>query len=152
MPKKIKPFDTNLFLTMNNLANRRVSLKCNNSVWVQKNSYSLYSNFILNLYIVYELDNLPRNYVNNFTLNMVDFLHSNWREIRAKFLTCNGQGITFDGKSIWSFDNVFARNVVNFGVDNTSSSHINNQNNNCSVLGEGSIEGNINTVGSAEKN
>ena len=67
-------------------------------------------------------------------------------------MTCNGQGITFDGKSIWSFDNVFARNVVNFGVDNTSSSHTNNQNNNCSVLGEGSIEGNINTVGSAEKN
>ena len=61
---------------MTNLANRRVSLKCSNSVWVQKNSYSLYSNFILNLYIVYELDNLPRNYINNFTLNMVDFLHS----------------------------------------------------------------------------
>ena len=53
---------------------------------------------------------------------------------------------------MWSFGNVFARNVVNFGVDNTSSSHTNNQNNNCSVLGQGSVEGNINTVGSAEKN
>ena len=119
---------------------------------MQKNSYSLYTNFILNLYIVYELDNLPRNYINNFTLNMVDFLNSDWREIWAKFSTCNGQGITFNGKIMWSFDNVFARNVENFGVDNTSSSHTNNQNNNCSVLSEGSIKGNINTVGSAEKN
>ena len=48
LPKKIKPLDTNLELTMSNLANGRVILKFNNFVLVQKNSSSLlYSNFIL---------------------------------------------------------------------------------------------------------
>ena len=54
--KKIKPFDTGLKTTMSNLANGRVDLKFNNSVLVQKRFSSLYSNFILNLYIAYELN------------------------------------------------------------------------------------------------
>ena len=33
-------------------------------------------------------------------------------------LTYNGWGIAFDGESSWSFGN-FARNVVNFSVDNS---------------------------------
>ena len=53
--KKIKPFDTGLKPTMFNLANDRVNLNFNNSVLVQKCFSSLYSNFILKLYIVYEL-------------------------------------------------------------------------------------------------
>ena len=55
--KKIKPFDTNLQLAMSNLANGRGILTFNNSGLVQKNSSSLFSNFISNLYIVYELNN-----------------------------------------------------------------------------------------------
>ena len=66
--EKIKPFNTNLELTMSNLANGRVILKFSNSVLVQKSSFSLHSNFILNLYIVYEPNNWPRNCKNNFTL------------------------------------------------------------------------------------
>ena len=54
--KKIKPFDTGLKTTMSNLANGRVDLKFINSVLVQKRFSSLYSNFILNLYIAYELN------------------------------------------------------------------------------------------------
>ena len=57
--EKIKPFNTNLDTTMSNLAYGRVILTFNNSVLVEKNSSSLYSNFILNLYIVYELNNWP---------------------------------------------------------------------------------------------
>ena len=49
--EKIKPFDTNPQLTMFNLANGRVTLKFNSSVLVQKSSSSMYSNFILNLFI-----------------------------------------------------------------------------------------------------
>ena len=55
--EQIKPFDTNLEPPMSNLANGRVILKFNNYILVQKISSSLYSNFILNLYIVYELNN-----------------------------------------------------------------------------------------------
>ena len=54
--EKIKPFDTNLEPTMSNLANGRVTLKFNNSVLVQKIFSFLYRNFILNLWIVYELN------------------------------------------------------------------------------------------------
>ena len=54
--EKIKPFDTNLELTMFNLANSRAIIKFNHSVLVQKTFSSLCSNFILNLYIVCELN------------------------------------------------------------------------------------------------
>ena len=54
--EKFKPFDTGLELTMSNLANGRVNLKFNNTFLVQKRFSSMYSNFILCLYIVYELN------------------------------------------------------------------------------------------------
>ena len=66
--KNIELFDTNLEPTMSNLASGRVTLKFDNSVLVQKMFYSFYSNFMLNLYIVYELSNCPRNPANDFTL------------------------------------------------------------------------------------
>ena len=53
----------------------------------------------------------------------------------------SGYGIAFDGKCSWSFGNVFAKNVVVFGVDNSSSSHTDNCKNNCFVLGEGDTFG-----------
>ena len=40
----------------------------------------------------------------------------------------SGYGIAFDGKGFWSFGNGYARNVVIFGVDTSSSSHIDNSN------------------------
>ena len=42
---------------------------------------------------------------------------------KVKF-TYNGPRIGFDVKGMWSYCNDFARNVVLFGVDNASSSHI----------------------------
>ena len=61
-----KTFDTNLERTMSNLANDRITLKLNNSALVQKKFSSFYSHIILNLYIVYELNNWPRDPTNNF--------------------------------------------------------------------------------------
>ena len=69
--KKFKPFDTNLKLTMSNLANGIEKLKFNNFVLVQKGFSSLDSNFILNLQIAYEFNTWPRNPTNNFTLIIV---------------------------------------------------------------------------------
>ena len=66
--ENIKPFDTNLELRMSNLANGRVILKCNNSILVQNSFSSLYSNFILNLYMVYDFNNWPHNPTNSFPL------------------------------------------------------------------------------------
>ena len=58
--------------------------------------------------------------------------------IKSKF-TYNGRGISFDGEGLQSFD--FTRNVVIFGVDNSLSSHTDNQKNNFLVLGEGPTDG-----------
>ena len=54
--ENIKPFDINIEATISNLANGRVNSKFNNFVLVQKSFSSLYSNSILNLYIVYKLN------------------------------------------------------------------------------------------------
>ena len=54
---------------------------------------------------------------------------------------CSGYGITFNSAGSWSFDNDTARNFVIVGVDNGSSSHVDNRNNNFLVLGEGPIFG-----------
>ena len=64
----------------------------------------------------------------------------------------SGYGITFDSASSWSFDNDTNKNVIIFGVDNSSSSHADNWKNNFLVLDEGptfEINGNF---GSLEKN
>ena len=66
--EKVKPFHINLKPAMSNLANCRLTLKK-----YKKNSSSLYSNFILNAYIVCELNNWPLNHVNNFPVEICLF-------------------------------------------------------------------------------
>ena len=53
----------------------------------------------------------------------------------------SGCGITFNSAGSWSFDNDAARNFIIVGVDNSSSSHVDNRNNNFLVLDEGPIFG-----------
>ena len=47
-----------------------------------------------------------------------------------------GYEINFHSADSWTFDSDTARNVIIFGVDNTSSSHGDNRKNNVLVLGE----------------
>ena len=84
----------------------------------------MYSNFNLNLYIVYELNIWSRNPTNNFTLTNCLFVTVKLTRNadKGKF-AYNGQGIAFNGEGFWSLDNDSARNIVIFGVDNSSSSH-----------------------------
>ena len=56
-----------------------------------------------------------------------------------------GYGIAFDGKGDW-------RNVVIFGVDNSSSSHTDNLKKDILILGEGPIFGIKGSFGASEKN
>ena len=58
----------------------------------------------------------------------------------------------FEGAVSWSFSNEFARNVVFFGVDNSSSSHTDNHKNNFLVLGVGPTDDINDTFGTAKKN
>ena len=134
---------------MSNLANAKLNLKFNNSVLVQIFFSSLYSNFILNLYIAYELNTWPRNPVSNFTLKNRLFVTIKLvrNAIKCKFIY-NGWGIAFDREGLRSF---VARNVVIFGVDNSSSSHTDNWKNNFLVSGEGPTQNINDSTGAAEK-
>ena len=59
----------------------------------------------------------------------------------------SGYGIIIDGKSMWSFGNYYAKNVIIFGFDNSSSSHADNRKNNFLVLGQGHTFGNNGSFG-----
>ena len=63
----------------------------------------------------------------------------------------SGYGIAFDGKVSWSFGNDFARNVIIIGVDNSSSSHSDNQKNDFLILGEAGTFGINGSFGAPEK-
>ena len=59
--------------------------------------------------------------------------------------------IALDGTGEWNFGNEFARNVVIFCVDNSSSSHTDNCKNDFLVLGEGDTFGINESFGIPEK-
>ena len=52
----------------------------------------------------------------------------------------SGYGIGFDGKGKFSVGNEFGRNCIIFGVDMSSSVHIDNKKKDILILGEGSTQ------------
>ena len=150
--EKVKLFDTTLTPTMSILANCRANLKFNNTVFAQKHSSSLYSSLILNLYIVFELNNWPHNFINNFPLKscLSDTVKLVRNANKNKFIY-NGRRIVFDGEVSVSFGNNFAGNIIIFGVDNSSSPRTDNWKKNFLVLGEGPTDGINDSTDAAEK-
>ena len=63
----------------------------------------------------------------------------------------SGYGIAFGWKGSWSFDNDSTRNIVIFGVDNSSSSHTNSQKKWFFSLSEGPTYAITGSLGSPEK-
>ena len=63
----------------------------------------------------------------------------------------SGYEITFDSAGSRNFNNDTDRNVIIFGVDNSSSSHAGNLKNNLLVLGEGDTFGINGSFGAPEK-
>ena len=63
----------------------------------------------------------------------------------------SGYGITFNGKSEWSFDNDYTRNVIILEVDNSSSSHTDSLKINFLISGEGDTFGINGSIGAPEK-
>ena len=124
----------------------------NNLKKIQTTSSSLYSNFILNAYIVCELNNWSLNHINNFSLESCLFCTVKFirKKIKSEF-TYNIWEISFHRKCSWSFGNEFARNIIIFGADNSSSSHTNNWKNSFLVIGEWLADGITDSTGAAEK-
>ena len=61
------------------------------------------------------------------------------------------QRIAFDGKGEGSFDKDYAKNYIIFSIDNGTSPHADNLNNNLILLGEGDTFGINRSFGAPEK-
>ena len=92
---------------------------------------------IVNVYIAYDLDAWPRNLTNNFKFKNCLFEATSIVKISYKErYVYSRHRKTFDSAGSWSFDNDIARNVIIFGVDNSSLSHADNRKNDFLILGE----------------
>ena len=86
-----------------------------------------YTKKVVNVYIIYNLDHWPRIPLRSFTLKhylfgVTNIVKNNDKEKYAY----SGYGVEFHGKGSWSFFDDFAKTVIRFGVDNSSSSHTDN--------------------------
>ena len=107
---------------------------------------------IVIVYIVYDLDDWPRNPTNNFKFKNSLFGATNIVKNSGKEkYVCSGYEITFDMTGSQSFDNVFARNVIIFGVENISLSYSDNHKNNYLILYEGPAYGINGSFGSPKE-
>ena len=108
---------------------------------------------IVNVYIVYDLDDWPKSYRINFTLkNCLFGVNNIIKSSNKEKYTYSGQGIAFDGKGEWSFGNDPARNIIIFGVHNSSSSHTDNLKNDFLMSGDSPNFGVNGRFGASEKN
>ena len=82
---------------------------------------------IITVYIIYDLDNCSNNNLRNFTLKNCLFGGTTvvTNSDREKWMY-SGYGIAVSGKGMYSSGNDYARNVVIFAFDNSSSSHADN--------------------------
>ena len=116
---------------------------------VEQNNYLIK---IVNIYVVYELPVWPGNPTNNFKCKNSLFGATNIVKNSGKEkYVYSRYGITFDSAGSWSFDNDFARNVIIFGADVSSSFHSENRKNNFLMLVEGPTYGINGSFGSPEK-
>ena len=88
---------------------------------MKKSFFSLYSNFILNLHIVYELNNWLRNSINNFPLQIY---FSGTTKLVRTIIKVNLPVVVEEKHLIEKVHGVY---VTIFGVDDGSSSHTDNK-------------------------
>ena len=133
------------------LSDYRIRIQFDNSVLVAEQNH--YTTKIVNAYIVYDLNDWPKNPFNNFKLKNCLFGATNIRKNSNKSQWLyTGYTIVFGGGGLWSFGNDFARNVVIFSDHNTLSSHADNHKNNFLVISEGPTYDINRSFGAKEKN
>ena len=118
-----------------NLSGYRMKIKFDKDPLAAEKSN--YLTKIVNVYIVNDLNDWPKDPTNNFKFNNCLFGATNVvkNSDKEKYV-CSGYGITFDSAAFWSFDNDTARNVIIFGVNNSSSSHSENRRSDFLILGK----------------
>ena len=131
--------------------NNRLGVTFNGN-YVKQNKLGYAHGKIVDLYISYELKNRrvdnPDFTVQNALFGAVKIT----KNVNTSHYKYEGCGICFDRESSFSFGNrIDAKNVINFGVNNSNSSHSTNKTQNIYVLGKDLVKGINNTTNYAEK-
>ena len=99
----------------------KIEMQFNSTPFIMKQNN--YLRKIVNVYIAYDLDNQSKSLLRNLSLKNGLFGLTNIVKVKGKEkYVYSGYRISFDGKSSWNLNNEYARNVIIFGVDNSSSS------------------------------
>ena len=130
-----------------------VNLSGNHFQQNKTNVFNIYNNNSTNIYCVYKLDPISSSRDNTFTVQNALFgsiqITKNADTSKYKY---EGYGICFDEDGTFSIGNITnGRNVLIFGVHESSLTHTNNKANNMFVMGDGFVQGINDTTLHAEK-
>ena len=115
---------------------------------VEQNNYLIK---FVNVCIDYDLVVWSKNVPSNFRFKNCLFGATSVVKLVMTSDIYSGYGITFGSAGSWSFEDTFARNVIIFGADNSSSPHSDKRKNNFLVLGQGPTYGINENFGSSEE-
>ena len=130
-----------------------VNLSGNHFQQNKTNVFNIYNHVVTNIYCVYKLDPIPSSRGSTFTVQNALFgsiqITKNAETSKYKY---EGYGICFDEGGTFSIGNITnGRNVLIFGVHESSLTHANNKANNIFVMGDGFVQGINDTTLYAEK-
>ena len=132
-------------------AGNKIRVKFTGSCLKQSNKLTYTNKTMVKIYIVYELSASTSN-DSDPTLKSLFSAVTLTKNTDIDKFGYSGYGIGFDRKSSFSFpDGGFGQNVLIFGVDMSSSAHVNNKKKGILVLGKGQTQGLEHTL-TAEKN
>ena len=133
------------------MSNPKIKLRFTGSC-LKQDKATFTPNNIVNLYIVYELNIWSQDLNVKFTLKdcLIGSVKITKNADPNKYFS-SVYGIRFDSCSLFSISNFdWAKNVIIFGVDISSSVHANNKNKVILILGKGKTQGLDNTTLTAE--
>ena len=109
------------------------------------------NNNAINMYCVYELQPITASRDDTFTIQNVFGAMEITKNADTSKYAYKGYGICFDEGGTFSKGNINGRNVLIFGVDESSLVHANNKVNNIYVMGDLFVQGINDTTLYAEK-
>ena len=130
-----------------------VNLSGNHFQQNKTNVFHIYNNNSTNIYCVYKLDSISSSRDSTFTVQNALFgLIQITKNAHTSKYEYKGYGICFDEGDTFSKGNITnGKNVLIFGVHESSLTHANNKANNIFVMGDGSVQGINDTALYAEK-
>ena len=120
-----------------------VNLSGNHFQQNKTNVFNIYNNVVTNIYCVYKLDPISSSRDGTFTVQNALFgsiqITKNADTSKYKY---EGYGICFDEGGTFGIGNITnGRNVLIYGVHESSLTHANNKANNIFVMGDGFVQG-----------